>query len=596
MLGLKQRTCFVSILLFLALLWTGGSGVMRPVLAAPFVQSRVAVVAVAPIELIATADGAVVTTLQPGDAVTASGRSDDSQWVFVTTATGESGWAPVAGLVIFGVPNLPLVTATPPASPAAALAEATQPSAAAPTPTPDQTRTPEQPLPAGNVAQATPAMPEILSSTASITVTVNTAGGRLNVRTGPGTEYPVIAKVASDAHLSALARNAAGDWVQVAVADGQPQTRQGWVAADYVAAESALAELPVATDIPTPPTTTMLLAADQVASPGVQPTPTAAAPSAQAAGLQGKLVFSTGAGGLFYLYDLATGELRALTSGEDPALSPDGSRVVFTRGGGENGIYLINSDGSGEQKIFGERRLLKSPKWSPDGQWIVFSNSNGTWGCYLLGPTCRTESQIINGNPALANNPEAADKFLKTLEHVENPIWTLARIDTAGKEYRDLAALDTARAPDWSEAGIVYQSTAGLQETADQPDAVNRALVADHYVQDPDWQPGNSGRIVYQKRQGSHWEIFAANADGTGIVALTRPATVLVDQMPSNVAPAWSPDGQYIVFLSNREANNEAGNWRLWVMNADGSDQHPLPIDVPIAYNYGLEQAVSWGG
>nr|HMN27313.1 hypothetical protein [Caldilineaceae bacterium] len=68
------------------------------------------------------------------------------------------------------------------------------------------------------------------------------------------------------------------------------------------------------------------------------------------------------------------------------------------------------------------------------------------------------------------------------------------------------------------------------------------------------------------------------------------------DQLPSNVAPAWSPDGQHIVFLSNREANHEAGNWRLWVMDADGSNQRPLPIDVPITYNYGLEQMVSWGG
>src|SRR4029450_4908761 len=118
--------------------------------------------------------------------------------------------------------------------------------------------------------------------------------------------------------------------------------------------------------------------------------------------------------------------------------------------------------------------------------------------------------------------------------------WTLARVNTNGDEYRDLAALDTARSPDWSQEGIVYQSEAGLQKTADQPQAENKAVVAEHYVQDPAWQPGPEGapgRIVYQKRQGSHWELFAVNARGTGIVALTHPATVLVDQMPSNVAP-----------------------------------------------------------
>jgi hypothetical protein len=53
-------------------------------------------------------------------------------------------------------------------------------------------------------------------------------------------------------------------------------------------------------------------------------------------------------------------------------------------------------------------------------------------------------------------------------------------------------------------------------------------------------------------------------------------------------------DGQHIVFLSNREENHEAGAWRIWIMNADGSDQHPLAIDVLITYTYTGEQMVDW--
>jgi Tol biopolymer transport system component len=85
------------------------------------------------------------------------------------------------------------------------------------------------------------------------------------------------------------------------------------------------------------------------------------------------------------------------------------------------------------------------------------------------------------------------------------------------------------------------------------------------------------------------------NTDGTSKMALTQPKTTLVDSLPSNVAGAYSPDGQHIVFLSNRTPTNEAGQWRLWVMNADGSDQRQLPIDLTIEYTYGLEQVVSWG-
>ena len=40
------------------------------------------------------------------------------------------------------------------------------------------------------------------------------------------------------------------------------------------------------------------------------------------------------------------------------------------------------------------------------------------------------------------------------------------------------------------------------------------------------------------------------------------------------------PDGQHIVFLSNR-----TGQWKCWVMNPDGSGQRQLPVDVSIEYN-----------
>ncbi len=78
-------------------------------------------------------------------------------------------------------------------------------------------------------------------------------------------------------------------------------------------------------------------------------------------------------------------------------------------------------------------------------------------------------------------------------------------------------------------------------------------------------------------------------------MALTRPETTLVDQLPSNVAPAWSSDGSQIVYLSNRTDDEEAGAWRLWVMDADGSNKQRLPIDLEIDYVFGGEQVVSWG-
>ncbi len=171
----------------------------------------------------------------------------------------------------------------------------------------------------------------------------------------------------------------------------------------------------------------------------------------------------------------------------------------------------------------------------------------------------------------------------------------MSRVDINGQNFRDLPALTSAVAPSWSADGIVYQSVSGLEITDDSPDVnITRRLVNEPYYQDPAWQPGGD-RIVFQSREGSHWEIFTVNADGSGLAALTRPATTLVDKMPSNVAPAWSPDGKWVVYLSDRDDSNAAGPWRVWVMAADGSGQRPLSVDVPLSYDFAAEQALSWG-
>jgi Tol biopolymer transport system component len=73
---------------------------------------------------------------------------------------------------------------------------------------------------------------------------------------------------------------------------------------------------------------------------------------------------------------------------------------------------------------------------------------------------------------------------------------------------------------------------------------------------------------------------------------------VLVDELPQNVSPAWSPDGRSIVYLSNREADGSAGKWRIWVMDADGGNQHPLDPDilgqVEFRYDNSADQMIDW--
>jgi TolB protein len=70
-----------------------------------------------------------------------------------------------------------------------------------------------------------------------------------------------------------------------------------------------------------------------------------------------------------------------------PDWSPQGDRVAFTsvRLDGNFDIYVINRDGTGEQRLTEDGAFDWQPSWSPDGRWIVFaSNRTGNFDLYLL--------------------------------------------------------------------------------------------------------------------------------------------------------------------------------------------------------------------
>ena len=74
----------------------------------------------------------------------------------------------------------------------------------------------------------------------------------------------------------------------------------------------------------------------------------------------------------------------------------------------------------------------------------------------------------------------------------------------------------------------------------------------------PSWSP-DGRRIAFASDRDGNGEIYAMNADGSGVARLTK-------NRASDWTPSWSPDGGRIAFVSHR-----AGNWEIYAMNVDGS-------------------------
>jgi Tol biopolymer transport system component len=78
-----------------------------------------------------------------------------------------------------------------------------------------------------------------------------------------------------------------------------------------------------------------------------------------------------------HIYDVQSGALKKLSvkaaQPGGPVLSPNGDRVAFaneTYNPDTEGLYLINADGTGEQRLVAG--AIFSPQWHPDGTRLIF--------------------------------------------------------------------------------------------------------------------------------------------------------------------------------------------------------------------------------
>jgi Tol biopolymer transport system component len=229
--------------------------------------------------------------------------------------------------------------------------------------------------------------------------------------------------------------------------------------------------------------------------------------------LSGRIATSCCMMGGIYLMNADGSERKLLTGGDKPSWSPDGKRIVYHAGQGENTeMYVINSDGTERTKLTDNDVHEETPAWSPDGTRIAFvSERDGNAEIYVMntdGSNPINLTQHIGRDEAPAWLPDGAKIVFSSNRYGDRMLFVM---NADGSELREL--------------------TNGPGDTH------------------PAWSP-DTQEIVFERNR----HLFVVNADGFG-------EKHLIEQECEN--PTWSPDGKFIVFNALHNG--------LWVVYRDGS-------------------------
>jgi len=215
-------------------------------------------------------------------------------------------------------------------------------------------------------------------------------------------------------------------------------------------------------------------------------------------------------------------------SDQNPAFSPDGTRLVFTRfengyNHGPAGLFLLDLDSGQVTRLTPaedqDNVNLPGAAWNGINGWIVFASDRaGSDDLWRIAP-------------------DGSD-FSRTTSH-RGPPWYIE--------------------PSWSPDGqwIVFEADRGRPDDRQQGSIWKVRADGSDLTQltngpgggtddrQPNWSPAGD-RILFQRRvPGSEdWNIFTMTLDGSDLQQVTTDSS-------SDTDASWSPDGTCIVFSSD---------------------------------------------
>jgi dipeptidyl aminopeptidase/acylaminoacyl peptidase len=285
---------------------------------------------------------------------------------------------------------------------------------------------------------------------------------------------------------------------------------------------------------------------------------------------------------------LQSSDLLKLRAVGTVQMSPDGARVAYT---------VENNDGPGRPygqvwirtiadersvRLGGEKEPSGNPEWSPDSRWIAYRGRVGD-----------------RAGLVVAHADGSGARFLAEVSGTNNPLPTTGKTVAWSPDGRRIAFISSVPGPETADATgdpivitrYLYKPDAAEGLTRFNDNRRLHIFVVDvasgraqqlttgtHYEHSIDWSPAGDEIAFVSNREPNEDQFF--NYDLFTLKLADSSIRRLTSSESAEYRPRWSPDGKTIAYQATKrgltDLETTMEDTHVWTIRADGSNRREL--------------------